>query len=67
MGNFWFYIEMGLNHVLDLSAYDQILFYSLHQNKNNKLEIDFLYNVNKTFCFYRPLQYLLPSKVGKRC
>lgn len=28
MGNFWFYIEMGLNHVLDLSAYDHILFLS---------------------------------------
>lgn len=28
MENFWFYIEMGLNHVLDLSAYDHILFLS---------------------------------------
>ncbi|WP_338039197.1 HupE/UreJ family protein [Maribacter litopenaei] len=28
MENFWFYINMGLNHVLDLSAYDHILFLS---------------------------------------
>lgn len=28
MENFWFYIEMGLEHVLDLSAYDHILFLS---------------------------------------
>lgn len=26
MGNFWFYIQMGLEHVLDLDAYDHILF-----------------------------------------
>lgn len=26
MGNIWFYIELGLNHVLDFSAYDHILF-----------------------------------------
>jgi len=26
MGDFWFYIKMGLEHVLDLSAYDHILF-----------------------------------------
>ena len=26
MENFWFYIELGLNHVLDFSAYDHILF-----------------------------------------
>ncbi|MBD1259886.1 HupE/UreJ family protein [Maribacter polysiphoniae] len=26
MSNFWFYIELGLNHVLDFSAYDHILF-----------------------------------------
>lgn len=26
MENFWFYIEMGLNHVLDFNAYDHILF-----------------------------------------
>ena len=26
MGNIWFYIELGLDHVLDLSAYDHILF-----------------------------------------
>ena len=26
MGDFWFYIELGLGHVLDLSAYDHILF-----------------------------------------
>lgn len=26
MENFWFYIQMGLEHVLDLSAYDHILF-----------------------------------------
>ena len=28
MDNFWFYIELGLNHVLDFSAYDHILFLS---------------------------------------
>src|SRR6056297_107250 len=28
MENFWFYVEMGLNHVLDLAAYDHILFLS---------------------------------------
>ena len=28
MGNFWFYLQMGLDHVLDLSAYDHILFLS---------------------------------------
>lgn len=28
MENFWFYIKMGLNHVLDFSAYDHILFLS---------------------------------------
>ncbi len=28
MENFWFYMEMGLNHVLDLAAYDHILFLS---------------------------------------
>jgi hypothetical protein len=26
MGDFWFYIELGLGHVLDLRAYDHILF-----------------------------------------
>lgn len=26
MGNFWFYTELGLGHVLDLGAYDHILF-----------------------------------------
>ena len=26
MGDFWFYIQMGLEHVLDLNAYDHILF-----------------------------------------
>lgn len=26
MGDFWFYIQMGLEHVLDLDAYDHILF-----------------------------------------
>lgn len=26
MGNFWFYLQMGLDHVLDLNAYDHILF-----------------------------------------
>ncbi len=26
MGDFWFYITLGLDHVLDLSAYDHILF-----------------------------------------
>ena len=26
MGNFWFYIELGLDHVLDFAAYDHILF-----------------------------------------
>jgi len=26
MGSFWFYIQMGLEHVLDLDAYDHILF-----------------------------------------
>lgn len=26
MGDFWFYIELGLGHVLDLNAYDHILF-----------------------------------------
>lgn len=26
MQNFWFYIKIGLNHVLDFSAYDHILF-----------------------------------------
>ena len=26
MENFWFYIQMGLEHVLDLEAYDHILF-----------------------------------------
>ncbi|MDE3742334.1 HupE/UreJ family protein [Maribacter polysaccharolyticus] len=26
MANFWFYIELGLHHVLDISAYDHILF-----------------------------------------
>ncbi|MBD0779362.1 HupE/UreJ family protein [Maribacter sp. ANRC-HE7] len=26
MSNFWFYIALGLNHVLDFSAYDHILF-----------------------------------------
>lgn len=26
MQDFWFYIKLGLNHVLDLSAYDHILF-----------------------------------------
>ena len=26
MGDFWFYIQMGLEHVLDLEAYDHILF-----------------------------------------
>ncbi len=26
MENIWFYIKLGLNHVLDLSAYDHILF-----------------------------------------
>lgn len=28
MENFWFYLKMGLNHVLDLGAYDHILFLS---------------------------------------
>lgn len=28
MENIWFYIQMGLNHVLDFSAYDHILFLS---------------------------------------
>jgi len=28
MNDFWFYIQMGLDHVLDLSAYDHILFLS---------------------------------------
>lgn len=28
MESFWFYIEMGLNHVLDFGAYDHILFLS---------------------------------------
>ncbi|MEH6679704.1 MAG: HupE/UreJ family protein [Sediminicola sp.] len=28
METFWFYIQMGLDHVLDLSAYDHILFLS---------------------------------------
>ena len=28
MDNFWFYIELGLKHVLDFSAYDHILFLS---------------------------------------
>lgn len=26
MGDFWFYIQLGLEHVLDLDAYDHILF-----------------------------------------
>lgn len=26
MENFWFYIQLGLNHVLDIGAYDHILF-----------------------------------------
>lgn len=26
MGDFWFYIKLGLNHVLDFAAYDHILF-----------------------------------------
>lgn len=26
MNNFWFYIQLGLDHVLDFSAYDHILF-----------------------------------------
>lgn len=26
MENFWFYTQLGLNHVLDISAYDHILF-----------------------------------------
>jgi len=26
MENFWFYVKLGLNHVLDFSAYDHILF-----------------------------------------
>lgn len=26
MGNFWFYIELGLDHVLDFAAFDHILF-----------------------------------------
>jgi len=26
MQDFWFYVQLGLNHVLDLSAYDHILF-----------------------------------------
>lgn len=26
MENFWFYLQMGLDHVLDLNAYDHILF-----------------------------------------
>ncbi|QWX83787.1 HupE/UreJ family protein [Cellulophaga sp. HaHaR_3_176] len=26
MSDFWFYVKLGLNHVLDLSAYDHILF-----------------------------------------
>ena len=26
MGDFWFYVQMGLEHVLDLDAYDHILF-----------------------------------------
>ena len=26
MGDFWFYIKLGLEHVLDLAAYDHILF-----------------------------------------
>ena len=26
MENFWFYIQLGLNHVLDFSAYDHMLF-----------------------------------------
>ncbi len=28
MENFWFYLQMGLDHVLDLNAYDHILFLS---------------------------------------
>lgn len=28
MGEFWFYIKLGLNHVLDFGAYDHILFLS---------------------------------------
>ncbi len=28
MEDFWFYLKMGLNHVLDLGAYDHILFLS---------------------------------------
>lgn len=29
MENFWFYIKMGLDHVLDFAAYDHILFLSV--------------------------------------
>ncbi|MFT4830608.1 MAG: hypothetical protein ACI815_000244 [Psychroserpens sp.] len=28
MENFWFYLQMGLDHVLDINAYDHILFLS---------------------------------------
>ena len=29
MENFWFYLKMGLEHVLDLAAYDHILFLTI--------------------------------------